>query len=71
MVGYLGAYNFPAMPGDYGITDGGWPSYTQPALHSEVGDVSAILMRDDYQSGKITKQHGLFGYRQQHPESGA
>ena len=55
MVGYLGAYTLPAMPGDYGISDGGWPSYTQPALHSEVGDVAAILLRDDYQSGKITK----------------
>jgi anaerobic dimethyl sulfoxide reductase subunit A len=55
MYGYLNAYSLPAMPGVYGIEDGGWPSSTQPALHSEVGDVAAILLRDDYQNGTITK----------------
>ncbi|MEM3510519.1 MAG: molybdopterin-dependent oxidoreductase [Nitrososphaerales archaeon] len=52
----LSTYDLPFQPGAYGIPDGGWVDYTQPVLHSETGTLDAILMRDDYQSGKITKE---------------
>ena len=46
--------SLPNQPGVFGMQDGGSMS-SYPWLHAEFKTYDAILMRDDYQSGKITK----------------
>ncbi len=47
---------FPDQPGAYGIQEEGWAEFGTPTQHSEIGLYDAILLRDDYQNGKITKE---------------